>query len=727
MIPTLVSLVTALLPLDSAPTPTFEFGGLLHVLHDQDEFGRHIAVGNSYKLIVDSEGARYYPRFGARAERNFPIHFAFPGTPSSASRIGDRIVIERQGFTEIYDLSLDVVEQSFLVPKRFADGDLDFRIPLLTDLPALESAGSGLRFGRDDLGEVVYGDATILDAAGNRVHAKSQRIDGAIRIVVPDVFLDRAVFPIVIDPLIETIPVDTGTDNMRNPDVAYSESLNVFVVVYERVNSAVDTDLLQRRYEVDGDFLDLVLLAGTADSETEPAVAHAGGNFMTAWFNIDSVTGAARIKGRNRVAGSSSLGSIFNVSGLTQGETTPPDIGGTSASTPFPFFVVYGVTSAPVILNNDSVASVRVSSAGNTEIGTTVSASDPLTHPRVNQHAKAGGVWLVTYEMEDNPLFGGPEHDIGGVVVDPQTGTSLGTPFVITDSANLVDATPDVGGDGIDLLVAWSTRASGADADLVAQRYRWTSSLTPLGGAFSLTALDHTGNDTLDQLDPQVGYDGVRFVVGYRETAPGFDTFDLYASTFFATGTDAFSGSQLALEKHATIAKTSTVEIDLAITSCGIDQAGLHLLAWTQQIAPSNRDVISASFSSLGAGGDAVTIQTGCGSPEPALVTSSQAVIGAPYQIIVNATNPLLLIGFQTSVPMCPGQGGCVLGVSPITMIPVPVLIQLTIPADPVLLGAPFALQIIDLLPTNATGALCGPPKYAQKFRVSDTRVTTIR
>lgn len=726
MIPTFVCLFIAHIPLDSAPTPTFEFGGLRHVLHDQDESGRHFAVGNSYKLIVDAEGARYYPRFGARAERNFPIHFAFPGTPSSASRIGDRIVIERQGFTEIYDLSLDVVEQSFLVPKRFAEGDLDFRIPLATDLPGMDSTDGGLRFGRSDLGEVRYGDATIFDAAGNRVHAKSQRVDGAIRIVVPDAFVDRAVFPIVIDPLIETIAVDIGTDDMKNPDVAYAPTNNLFCVVYERVFSSTDVDLLQHRYEFDGDFIDQVLLAGDTSAETHPAIAHAGGNFLTAFRDIGFV--GARIKARNRIASNTSLGTLFDVSGATEDEEGIPDIGATSAGTAFPFLIAYTTRATLFPPHDHYIVATTFSPSG--AIGTTTTASksfDAYLNPRVTQQVRFGGAYMVVFEAEDNPVLGPPEHDVMAFQVDPVTGDRIGSNFELCDTAEFVDTAPDVGGDGVDHLVAWSSKGTSGDADLLARRYRHDGTSSPLDGVFSLTDLDHTGAETLEQLDPVVGFDGARFVVLYRETGTGSSNFDIVASTFFATGTSPFSGSQLALEKHVTLTKTSQIELDPALASCGADQAGLHFTAWTMQFHGTDRDIRAALFSSLGAGADAVTIQTGCGSPEPALVTSSQAVIGAPYQIIVNATNPLLLIGFSTSIPMCPGQGGCVLGVSPITMIPVPVLIQTTIPADPALLGAPFALQVIDLLPTTATGALCGPPEYTQKFRVSDTRVTTIR
>lgn len=726
MIGSLVCILVQLGSSETPPVPDFAFDGIRSVLHDQDDSGRRFAVGNSYKLIVDADGARYYPRFGARAERNFPLHFAFPDAVLSTHRIDDRIVIERVGFTEIYDLGLDVVEQSFLIEKRGSDGDLDFRIPLATELESLASEGAGLRFGRADLGEVHYGDATIVDAAGNRVHAKSQRDSDAIHIVVPDAFLDRAAFPIVIDPLIETIGVDVGTDDMKNPDVAYAPTNNVFCVVYERVFSATDSDLLQRRYEFDGDFLEEVLLAGDTSSETDPAIAHATGNFLTVFRDIGFF--GVRIKARNRIASNTTVGTMFDVSNAIDDEEGVPDIGATSAGTAFPFLITHTVHSTVFPPHDHYVVMRTYSPSGALGTESTVSEIfDGFTNPKVSQQVRFGGAYLVAFEAEDNPLTGPPERDIRGILIDPITGAKIGSVFDVCDTPDFADSAPDVGGDGVDHLVAWSTKPESGDADLLARRYRFEGTSQALGGVFSLTDLDHTGTDSLEQLDPVVGFDGARFVVVYRETGTGSSNFDIVASTYFATGTSPFSGTQLALEKRTSLAKTSQIEFDPAITSCGSDQVGLHFSAWTMQFHGTDRDVRAALFSSLGSGSDAVTIQTGCGSPEPGIFTSTQAVIGAGYQIIVNATNPLLLVGFPTNLPLCPGQGGCVLGVSPITMVPVPTLIQTTIPADPALLGAPFALQVIDLLPTNATGALCGPPKYAQKFRVSDTRVTTIR
>lgn len=707
------------------------------VLHDQMD-GTRYALGRTYKMWFDDQGARYAPRFGERAAKNLPLHFAFDSAPISISRTGDRVVLDRGSFQEIYDLGVEVVEQSFWIDKRAQDGDLAFRIPLRTELQNLEDAGPGLRFGREDLGEVRYGDATILDAAGNRVGVESRRGADGIEITVPDSFLDRAVFPIVIDPILETIPVDTGTDNMRNPDVVYIDSSNVFIVVYERVQSATDTDLLQRRYEADGDFLDEILIAGGTDNERFPAIAESGGNALTAFVSTtDSIFPITRIRARNRVGGSTATHAEFDVTGITTQNEGRPDVAGTTASTPNPFLITFSVATPVIVGSSFSIhfaicSTSAVSSTSSDSSLPGFNINDQRLDPCVNQLAKAGGIWLVAYYYEDNPLLTTPEHDIRCRAIDPVTGSFVSTLVDVSDSDTFIDEAPDVGGDGIDLLVSWNSRTGTQDSDILARRFRYSSgTLNSLGNIFNLSDLDHTGTDSLDQLEPKVGFDGVRFVVTYREEAPGFDTFDLYASTLFATGTGLFSGSQIVLEKHTAIADTTTpIELDPAIASTGLDSfaLGKHFIAWTERNSTTDNDVEGALFSSLGNGSNAVTIQTGCGSPEPGLITTTEAVIGADYQIIVANTNsPLLLIGTQTSLPLCAGQAGCTLGVSPLVMIPAPLIISTSIPADPAILGVPFALQVLDLLPANATGSMCGPPKYSQKFRVSDTRVTTIR
>jgi hypothetical protein len=720
----------------SFDTPKFEPvapGPLTRVHHDEMD-GVRYAVGQTYKMTFDERGARYLPRFGARAEKNLPLHFAFPTPPLTIARHGDRIVLERESFTEIYDLGIEVVEQSFLLEHRPHDGDFVFRVPVVTELESLDSTGEGLRFGGADLGAVQYGDATIIDAAGNRVNSDSVRGTDSIEITIPDAFLDRAAFPIVIDPLIETIAVDTGSDDMQNPDVVYVDSLNVFIVVYERRQSGSDTDLFQHRYEADGDFLDELVIAGSTADEQLPAIAASGGNVLTAYLNTpDSFFPITRIRARNRIAGSTSVHAAFDVSSLT-GVEGRPDIGGTNAATPNPFLITYSNSTTVVAVTKFTIECAIVSTSDVSSVSSlgtlqTQDLNDVLADPSVNQFAKAGGVWLVAYYNEDNPLLSPPEHDIFATAFDPLTGNSVDG-VLVSDSLDFIDEVPDVGGDGIDLLVAWQTQTGSQDRDILARRFRYSGGLQSMGNTFNFSDLDHTTPESLDQLEPVVGFDGVRFVVAYREAAVGFQTFDIFASTLFATGTSEFSGTQTVLEKHTTIAQTSTVEFDVAIASTGLDPTALgrHFVAWTQRNSTADDDVRGALFSSLGNGSDAITVQTGCGTPEPALITGTQAVIGADYSILVgNTTNPLLLVGFQTSVPLCPGQAGCTLGVSPISMFPVPLLLTTTIPGDPALLGAPFALQVVDLLPSNATGTLCGPPKYTQKFRVSDTRVTTIR
>lgn len=726
-------LFTALMLDGSAPpTPAFQVAAQSQVLHDQDAAGTRYALGRNYKMIFDATGAQYLPRFGSRAEKNLPLHFAFADAPLSITRTHDRVVLERESFTEIYDLGLDAVEQSFQIEHRDWDGDLVFRVPLATELETLEPGGAGLRFGRSDLGEVHYGDATILDAASRRVFAPSRRVEGGIEIVVPDAFLDRAVFPIVIDPVIETFTIDTGTDDMRNADVAYSSTNNLFVVVYERVQSAADTDLLQQRFDLAGNSLEQIALAASSDDERDPAIAYASGNFLTAWRNTtNSFFVVTRIKARNRLSASTTLGTTFDVSSALDNTESEPDVGATSQGTGFPFVITFiHVSTSPAGIDQSVVVTQTANSSAisATRVEIFSNSFDYFAHARVTQQVRFGGRWFVTYETEDNPLVGAAELDINGFLIDPATGLLDGLTFQVCDLPSNDDNSPDVGGDGVDLLVAWNSKVTGQDADLLGQRYRFDGALTKLGGTFSLSDLDHDGADTLEQLEPAIGFDGARFAVAYRESATGAGNFDIIASTFFATGTSPFSGTQLALEKRTALVKTSTLELEPAITSCGLDQAGLHFITWTQQISSTNRDVHGSLFSSLGTGADAVTVQTGCGAPEPGLFTSTQAVIGGSYQVIVsNTVSPLLFIGLPTNLPLCSGQAGCALGVSPLSVVPAPPIIQTTIPADPAILGVTFALQVIDLLPANATGTLCGPPKYSQKFRVSDTRVTTIR
>ncbi len=683
------------------------------VLFDSDGMGRIFASAATYKMQFEDGAAAFVPRFGIRAERNLPLRLSI-GDRARPERHGNRVSLDHGGFVEVYDLAIDEVEQSFVFPRRPAAGDLVVVQKATTDLALHSCADGGLRFSAGGLGDVRYEHAVAVDATGRRFAVVVTAAAETIELRVPRASVAEATFPLTIDPTISTLAIDTGSNDAANPDVAYSPTDNTFLVVFEDAVSANDRDILQRRFDLNGNLKEELPVDISSDDSTTPAVAERSGTFLIVWRAVPSLILNDEIRARKRIASTGVLGNTFDVSSTLFGSVADPDVGSADDSVAEPFLVTWSQSGVGTGMN---IRAQAVADNGAFGGFFTIAALFDETRPRVNQRCRPGGVWVVAFESDSGTSVFGAANDIGYRQISPSG--VVGSTQVLTSSSAQIDRAPEIAGDGFHFLVAWATDDATNDDVMIRALENQNGAVAPSTPVTSLALLDHVGLDTNDQTDPAVGFDGCRFLVAYRErqTSSNFDVFATSLTT--ATGL-------VAIEKHGPVAPSAFDDREPSIASCGLDQPGRHLITWTRT-PTGDHDVVGAFFTTLGTGG-VTTVQTGCGAPEPTLVTSNAVVLGGDFGILIgNVVNPLLLLGSPTSVPLCPGQGGCVLGVSPLVITPTPTFLTATVPCDPALLGASFATQVIDLLPPSATGSMCGPPKYTQKFRVSDTRVSTIQ
>ena len=217
-------------------------------LREMARSGREAA---EYKVRFDVDGTTFFPELGPEAPRNVPVSFTIGSahigdrpidfdTAAQPTRDGSIVSFDRGGLVEWYDVRVNEIEQLFTLTSRDAAGDLKVVVDVETDL-AREATGAGLRFVGSD-GAVTYSNAIIEDATG-RIHpATTTMVDDAIHITVSDDTLDRAAFPITIDPVIATFDADIDDEDDRLPDVAYDLSNDVFIAVWEDSFSDADGD-----------------------------------------------------------------------------------------------------------------------------------------------------------------------------------------------------------------------------------------------------------------------------------------------------------------------------------------------------------------------------------------------------------------------------------------------------------------------------------------------------
>ena len=179
------------------------------------------ASGATYKVSFH-DGVAFYPLLGPDAPVNMPVRWrtrsvqrgpepllADADRHDSATWHDDwRFEYRHGGVTEAYDVRVDGVEQTFVLqappPGR---GDLMITGEIESDLAGDRRGDAhGPLLFRDAAGrEIVrYGAAIAVDAAGDRAQMQTSFDGRLVRMTLSDEWLERASYPVVVDPLVQT-------------------------------------------------------------------------------------------------------------------------------------------------------------------------------------------------------------------------------------------------------------------------------------------------------------------------------------------------------------------------------------------------------------------------------------------------------------------------------------------------------------------------------------------
>jgi hypothetical protein len=225
--------------------------------HDGSDAGLW-AAGRDYKVSFH-DGMVFYPYVGpSRAHQ--PVRWRTTsvridgveqlpaGAPAAPQWSDLRCDYALGPVIERYDVRLEGVEQSFVFTRRVT-GDLVIRGELSTELAVPRADGHGaLRLAlADGTPAVEYGAAIAIDAAGRSVPVRTSSDGAAITLRVDRDFVATAEFPLVIDPLVRSVLVQSG-DPIGSIDVLH-EALSTqgqqarAWIVYDRRVAANDDDL----------------------------------------------------------------------------------------------------------------------------------------------------------------------------------------------------------------------------------------------------------------------------------------------------------------------------------------------------------------------------------------------------------------------------------------------------------------------------------------------------
>lgn len=590
------------------------------LLFDEPGDGSLWVRGATYKARFGPEGATIVPFFGVEAPRNFPLELradnAFVGasrletaTPTGATRDGSTVRLDRGAFVELYELTTRSLEQRFVFESRDAlpeaGGDLVVRMDAASELAASD-LGATLRF-ENEAGRIDYGQAFALDAAGQRIELDSVLVEGAIELRVPAKFVERAQFPLVIDPLITMYTAaNSGLHDIQS-DVSYDVSTDRWGIVFTSIWSQSDHDVYVRLATGNYQLLPgYVTIDFTNVLWTTPKIAN--NNYTDQFLVCAAVvpaSGAAEIRGRFVQPAGPTTGDQFNITPSDGAYRNWPDVGGDPyLGLSSNFCVVWQRYNSPsdldiearTVSHNGTMGSIfKIDNTNDWHGLPTISNSMGLetsTNP---------SAWTVVWQHRYAPF----DHDIyaaqlawNGVIVTPMFPVAESE----LDETNPVVSTildPEYLGGPRTYVVAYELDFG--DHDVIAAVLQGSTVL----GETNLIG-DYPSSRWYDsQRAPAIDSDGERFLIGFDEIdMPAQQEFNVYARSYFWDGTEL-----VACEIPQPIGGTPAHEADLSIHSMASSGGprGTYLAAFSYGSANNGFDVIGALY-----GGCTSEVETIC-------------------------------------------------------------------------------------------------------------------
>ncbi|MBL8755645.1 MAG: hypothetical protein JNK15_20285 [Planctomycetes bacterium] len=653
-----------------------------------------------WKAAIDCDSATFVPFFGSQASCNHPVDFRLrsiavggavhDAAPGRVRRDGHTVRIERPDVVESYVASDAGIEQRFAFATLPARGELVLDLAVHGDF-TIAPAADGHRF-EHELGAFTYGKAIAFDADGKTVEVVTERTGDGFQLRVPAAFVASARLPLVVDPLLgNVVTVATPAVQVASSDIAYDGSLDQYVVSWEQVFSAADSDVWMRRHDqqmqpLGAEFVaditttswSAVRIANVDAEDMFLCVAQCASGALPTWI------GARRFD----------AGSVFlhppAVVWAGTAACVAPDVGGDPNPTGAPRFTVVWEYEYSAVDHDIKFVQIATDGSLAGAIGSVDSSVNHEHSPRISKSNGVGNdaTWAVVYRR-DNGNTG--QTRAGFMAANGQL-TLFGT------NANMALGNYAVPSGPVGIAVSSPTDAANGRVFLVAD--------TVIDAATSNRHLRGTAVDRLGvviasgqqisypadpDFDPELDCDGTRF--GFVFTEVG-----LFGGEHCAGVLDVVGGSIVRPEGFY-VGNVAGVERTGGIvarhsggTTFGHERQ--YGMVWASN-ANGAGTVLAQRYLGMGPGGWSARAN-GCGLPLGWSTTGSGA-IGETVGVQLLGSTGIGGWAFGSPVdvplPQCPG---CTLGTT-VDIVLVGTAQTFTIPANTQLVGLTFALQGVDL------------------------------
>ena len=567
------------------------------------------------------------------------------------------LVVER------YRVDAGGFEQSFVLRERPA-GHGDYVIGVAVtgvglELPKLAAAHQSVAVRHQGCETIRYGEAVVFERGGQPVPIAT-RCDGAgrIELVVPGDFLDRASYPVVVDPAVGPVFLPAGGYfSDQSPDASHDVDSNRYMVVWERTFSGSNVEIRGRIFDDTGLAVSPIVSITNSGLCRNPAVAWIPQQdaYVVVWEQDDRI----RQQLFDNVTAAPISNGTWASSPPAGSRDRRPDVCRIYSSSAV---VVWDRTAAGQNSPSRVMSRYRrwvtgVPYTGPVLVLEYVSSFDGYVRaPRLPQTGTSEphypGSWAhvdVAWERFYN--FPSPgDADVRHAVLEHKT--YLGT-FEVRTGPESVDGADDIGVDEVTPSLAWANGRSliawDDDRDIYAAEYSVYGSL--LTNAFPIRATAAL------QTMPAVGGGGCNFTIAYAEADPATP----FSKNILAA---RVVSSSVAIDDRAVDVLNGPNQGGLRVAS----SVSTQLLVWWGEtgIGAGSRDVRARFFEPVqpnvfpygdacpGPGQSLPQIGTANGQPIPGNDTFRFTISNGPP----NSIAILMVSDILTTTPV-PGAPGC--------------------------------------------------------------------
>ncbi|MBK8097031.1 MAG: hypothetical protein IPK26_07990 [Planctomycetes bacterium] len=619
------------------------------------------ASGRHYKAEF-GEHLLFVPALGAAVEQNQPLRYRL----SSIARDGQHILtadpiaaLQREELrvsrrhsgtvTERFDVRPEGLEISYLFTSRPAGtGDLVVTADCLASLPCAVRADGTLAFVLPEIGGITISHVTGIDARGERVRGGLRWQDGKLEMSLPAAFVDRAAYPLVLDPLIGT-EFQIGVNDDSDADVGYQHAVGLYLVAWKRRYSAFDHDIYAQFLSPAGVPQGApIWFDSAADVAQRPRVGTvpSANRFVIVYEKSASPFGPFQVVCRT-LETNGTIG-VTTVVAPTTDNARHVAVGSEITNDDDDLLVVFE-TDAGI-----EAREVTVPPAGAPTVSAALAlATTPLAdEPEISRSGGLLGYWMVVWS---GPINGNRE--LLATVVD-RTRT-MRTAFTLPFTANTVDDShPAVDGDGSTFVCAYqSQEAPGSTLhDIRAIRLQFTG--TAVNPVSPETPIEATPGQ--DERRPHTTWLGPKHCIVFEEQIATINT-DIGA--WLVEDTCALCNQKMSFDglnppgRNREFGPRVGGRWQFALN--GVFDDGFLVFAEADDNPPFQSSIIAQQLQALGNGQAAVVVGPGCGNGGTSFVGGgSPFVIGSQYFTfycsgLEAGAVPFLGLGFPSPPSAC--------------------------------------------------------------------------